>query len=470
MAEQDAGPTVSESPPGHIGQYEIVGELGRGATGVTYRARASSLRDREVALKEVRLNTAAAVVEKKIRESSALLRLHGLHVVAVHDVFAANERSSICVVTELVRGETLRDRMGRGRMDLSEIVSVLDGVLDALETMHGVLDEDGSPAPVLHRALKPENVGFQPWRDGETVKVMDLGIARIADDERRIERALASLETRAPAYAAPEVLFGEVASPAADIWSAGVILWELCAGRHPFDGAEGRVSSPAQLLIQHQGVLPPLPDDVRAHVPAEIAELVCDLCAHDPALRPTARQARDRLARASLPGDAGASSGTSARPSGARWSSGPRPAGSRRARALVVAAVAVGVLCVAGGVLLFADEMTRDRSRAQAVGWPGASGLGTVGPTASALPARTAQGWSGTAAPSCPELAAADPLLARLSVAELERRILAAGAPSPELARRQLEALRARAASVGAGECIYRLALITTLWSLRDHP
>ena len=290
--------------PGRIGDYEVLEELGRGGYGVVWRARKASLPEREVALKEVQLTSGDEEARARtMREVRALTRIDSLHIVRLHDAFESAERGTLCIVMERLDRATLRHRIARASapLPLDFVIESVDGVLDALEATHGARDAEGRAAPIVHRDLKPENIGFARWRDSEIVKVMDFGIARIAAaGSERISRALGTLHACTPAYAAPEVLLGSVATPPADLWSLGVVLWEMIVGRHPFLDSAGAMLTPMQALLSNQGVLPPLPPAIAADLPAELVALQRDLCAHDPALRPTAPRARERL-RAIVP-------------------------------------------------------------------------------------------------------------------------------------------------------------------------
>ena len=287
--------------PDRIGDYEILGELGRGAMGVVYRARRPSMPEREVALKEIPLLAGERDRARKLREARALLLVKSVHVVALHDVFEIAERSSLCLAMERLKSETLRDRLtvlGTG-LDLDATIEILDAVLDALEAAHSAEDASGRRTPIVHRDLKPENIGFLDWRGRELVKVMDFGVARIVEQEGE---ARTTVQAFTPAYAAPEVLLGQRAEPPADLFSVGILAWELLVGRHPFADARGHL--PPSLALQTRLArepIPPLPQTLQQRMPEAIIDLVRDLSALDPRLRPTATEARERVARMRRP-------------------------------------------------------------------------------------------------------------------------------------------------------------------------
>jgi hypothetical protein len=329
------------SAPDRIGEYEIVGELGRGAMGVVFRARKASIPDREVALKEVPVGIGGEDRDRRLREAKALTRIQSLHIVSLLDVFEAPERASLCIVMERLESETLRDRLtaAAGPLDADVAIGIADGILDALEAAHAAVGDDGEPSPIVHRDMKPENVGYAKWRGEELVKVMDFGIAAAGGADAK---AVATAFT--PAYAAPEVLLGEPATPAADLFAAGLVIWEMLVGRHPLADARGKLPAPAIVQARlAQEPVPPIPDHLLPRIPEGLVDLVRDLCQRDPHLRPNAHEARERLARSrgGAPGISGI------RPAGAirREVAAPPAAARRSSRGLVLA---VGLVLVGG--------------------------------------------------------------------------------------------------------------------------
>ena len=463
------------SAPERLGDYEILGELGRGAMGVVYRARKAALPDREVALKEVPFGGGDVERERRLREARALARIDSLHIVSLHDVFEVPERGTLCIVMERLEPGTLRDRItaAGGPMPVEDVVEALDGILDALVATHGALDEDGQPTPIVHRDLKPENVGYQKWRGGEIVKVMDFGIARAAQGEDRIARALGTLHAYTPAYAAPEVMLGQLAAPSSDQWSVGMMLWEMLAGRHPFADETGAMQSPMQALVQNQGVTPRLPADLLPRIPQALVDLQRDLCAHDPELRPTAQEARHRLAE--LGGGAGASAGVASRPVTVRPSSSPATGGGRAAAGPTAREVPAGlrpgrsgvarvVPFAAAGLVLLASGV--------GIGWWLLGDSGQVPPAVPSSPGSPPVPSPGDApaspaAPECPELAVYDPAFANLSVAELESRLRDSTVMMPSMVEQTLDSMRASLAVYRAEkrECLYRAMLVAQLAS-----
>ncbi len=204
-------------------RYEILGELGRGAMAVVYRARDRSL-GREVALKVLRHEYAGhqAAVSRMIREARAIASLNHPNIVRLHDL---SEEVPPYLVMELVKGRTLAQALAAGGWPLRARLEALEQVARALDAAH----RQG----IVHRDLKPENVMIDGA--GRAV-VMDFGLAHLASSASRLTRSGAVLGT--PLYMAPEQVRGESRriDGRTDVYALGVILYEMLAGRVPFTG------------------------------------------------------------------------------------------------------------------------------------------------------------------------------------------------------------------------------------------
>src|SRR5919205_3713566 len=228
-------------PKTRVGRYEIVGELGRGGMAVVYEALHVEL-GKTVALKEPVPGAADAhLAERFLREARTSGALDHPNVVSVFDYFEHDGRPYIAM--EHVPGGSLRPLVGQ--LSLSQISGVLEGVLAGLAhaERHGV----------VHRDLKPENLLVT----GEgRIKIADFGIAK-AVDRTAVGQSLtaAGMTIGTPRYMAPEQARAERVGPAADLYSLGVIAYELFTGRVPF----GEADTPfAALLMQH--ISEPVPD------------------------------------------------------------------------------------------------------------------------------------------------------------------------------------------------------------------
>ena len=177
---------------------------------------------------------------------------------------------------ELVRGETLAARLDRdGRLDLSEAARLTAQVAEALDYAHS--------KGVIHRDLKPSNIMIEP---SGGVKVLDYGVAR-AQHLEELTTTRAFLGT--PSYGAPETVQAS-SQPASDIYSLGVVFFEMLTGGLPFTG-----DTALAVVRHHSTTPPPAPSSLNHALPAGIDRLVLDLLSKDPADRPTAEELRNAL-------------------------------------------------------------------------------------------------------------------------------------------------------------------------------
>jgi serine/threonine-protein kinase len=229
------------APGSRIGPYEIVGLLGAGGMGEVYRARDPRLR-RDVALKFLPQNVATDPehLARFEREAQALAALKHPHIATIHGIEEADGVRAL--VLELAEGETLAGVIARGPVPIGDAVAIARQIVDALEAAH----EQG----IVHRDLKPANI--QIASDGN-VKVLDFGLARMlgspdARDGIRLDPSMSPTMTSpalvtgqgallgTAAYMAPEQARGKPADKRADIWSFGVVLYEMLTGTRAFEG------------------------------------------------------------------------------------------------------------------------------------------------------------------------------------------------------------------------------------------
>jgi len=276
-------------------KYRLEQLLGRGGMGAVYRARDMRL-DRLVAVKVVRAERLGDVEARRRfrREAQIVARLQHPSIVAVHD-YGTFPDGGAYLVMELVRGEDLRRVLQReGRMDPPSAVRILSAVCEAIETAH----REG----VLHRDLKPENIILPGG--GLEAKVLDFGVAKVVGDELPREGVLApdapTLLTAAgmiigtPAYMAPEQFRGARVDGRTDVFSLGVIAYEMLSGDLPF----GRGSLGEVILAQARGV-PPIRS---VELPAAAERAIRAALEPDPDRRPGSPQAFAHLLRSGLGG------------------------------------------------------------------------------------------------------------------------------------------------------------------------
>ena len=252
-----------------LGPYRVFEEIGRGGMGVVYAAEDTRL-GRQVAIKALspEFNTDHVRRERLRREARAAAAL--THP-AIATVFALEEiDGNLYIVTELVRGETLRDELRRGAIPPDRLRSTLLEIADALAAAH----ERG----IVHRDLKPENV--IRCVDGR-VKVLDFGLAQIAgqsSDPTSTRLTYTGIAMGTPGYMAPEQMAGGGVDARSDIYAFGVLASELATGVHPSTGSDSGAWSVPALQPVIRRCLQTIPDDRYRSG----AEVVAALRAADP--------------------------------------------------------------------------------------------------------------------------------------------------------------------------------------------
>ena len=279
-------PTVAASVPPQTprvigGRYELTSRLGHGGMGTVWLGRDLVVK-REVAIKEPRLPEHLTAAERQTayqrmeREAQAAARIDHPSVVTMHDVVVEEGRP--WVVMELVRGQSLADRLKEGTLDPREAARIGAAVAGALQAAH--------EAGVLHRDVKPDNVLL--GRSGRVV-LTDFGIAQVEGEQRLTETGAF---VGSPEFIAPERVLGQHPGPASDLWSLGVVLYAAVEGVSPFR----RANTPATL----QAVLSAEPQ-VPSRAVGQLGSVIMQLLRKDPMMRPTVGEVRDALEKVSRP-------------------------------------------------------------------------------------------------------------------------------------------------------------------------
>ncbi|HEX2832601.1 MAG TPA: serine/threonine-protein kinase [Thermoanaerobaculia bacterium] len=211
---QDDMPLVAANVP-HVlhAKFRFERRIGSGAMGVVYQVRDLAL-GRDIAVKMLPAVGADAIARFE-REAHAAAALSHPSIATIHA--ADSWRGQPLLLFELLDGGTLAERLERGPLAAGEVLRIGIALCDALAHAHA--------AGVLHRDVKPSNIGFDR---NDTPKLLDFGLAAFARETGTTNIA------GTPRYLAPEVAIGEVASPAADVWSIGVTLYEALTGANPF--------------------------------------------------------------------------------------------------------------------------------------------------------------------------------------------------------------------------------------------
>src|SRR6266536_3426862 len=250
-----------------IGHYKLSERIGTGGMGEVYLA-TDITAGRKAALKflPTRFTSDAERLKRFQQEARTLVGLNHPNILTVYEI--GEDHSTHYIASELIEGETLRQRLARGRIELSEAVDVAIQVASALAAAH--------EAGVVHRDIKPENIMLRP--DGY-VKVLDFGIAKLAEQEVPVtvptDEALLLVETNLGSilgtvrYMSPEQAYGAPVDKGTDIWSLGVVLYEMVTGHAPFTGETPREAMSSILEKEP----PPLTSYV-AQTPAELQQII----------------------------------------------------------------------------------------------------------------------------------------------------------------------------------------------------
>src|SRR6266496_470099 len=250
-----------------FGHYKISKPIGSGGMGEVYLAMDIKA-DRKAALKLLPMHFTgdAERLKRFQQEAHAVVALNHPNILTVYEV--GEDHSTQYIASELIEGETLRQRLAHGPMQLSEAVDIAIQVASALAAAH--------QAGIVHRDIKPENIMLRP--DGY-VKVLDFGIAKLAEQELPAtmprDEALLLVETNLGSivgtvrYMSPEQACGAQVDRSTDIWSLGVVLYEMVTGQPPFTG-----DTPSDVMFAILEKEPPRLTNYVAHAPGELQQII----------------------------------------------------------------------------------------------------------------------------------------------------------------------------------------------------
>ncbi|HET9096651.1 MAG TPA: protein kinase, partial [Candidatus Baltobacteraceae bacterium] len=247
------------------GRYEVLELIGRGGTADTYRALDKVL-EREVAIK-VLIDRSDDVNKRFLREAQAMANLNHPCIVAVFDV---GEESGISyIVMELVRGKTLRDLEG-GSISYRQALTYLIDILEALEYAHS--------QGTIHRDIKPSNI--MTVEDGKHVKVMDFGLARRTSDMTQTTRTGQIVGTIG--YLAPERFLSKPADIRSDLYSVGIVMYEIFTGTVPFRNDKDDLVA---TIFSHVHDAPTPPHEINRNIPDPLERVIMRAIDKDPGKR-----------------------------------------------------------------------------------------------------------------------------------------------------------------------------------------
>ncbi|NOU01093.1 MAG: serine/threonine protein kinase [Gallionella sp.] len=240
-----------------LGRYEVLSELGQGAMGVVYKAK-DPLIDRIVAIKTINLGLALDEKEEYegrfYQEAKAAGRLSHPNIVTIYDVGRNDEVAYIAM--EFLEGRELRDIMNdEGLLPVHQILDIVAQVASGLAYAH----ENG----IVHRDVKPSNI--MVVRDGH-VKITDFGIARMASSSVRTQTGMV---LGSPKYMSPEQVMGKLIDQRSDIFSLGVMLYEMLTGQAPFTGDNVNA-----IMYQTLNTIPSPPNTLNGSVPEMVNFIV----------------------------------------------------------------------------------------------------------------------------------------------------------------------------------------------------
>jgi serine/threonine-protein kinase len=258
-------------------KYFIEERLGAGGMGKVYRARHLSM-DRPVAIKFLhqRFSEDEAARLRLLKEAQAAVTLRHTNAVSVTD-FGHTAEGWVYIVMELLEGRTLREIANReAPLETARAISIMLQAADAVAAAH--------QAGIIHRDLKPSNILVTQSADQPAVvKVLDFGIAKFFaghdDDENALVHKSSVIGT--PRYMSPEQHNGNELTPATDVYSLGVILYEMLTGMVPFSG-----STPAEIAEKHANDTPHSPREIVAAIPEDVERIVLHALEKQPSDRP----------------------------------------------------------------------------------------------------------------------------------------------------------------------------------------
>jgi eukaryotic-like serine/threonine-protein kinase len=339
-----------------VSHYRILSRLGAGGMGVVYEAEDTRL-GRKVAIKFLpdQVSADADVSQRFEREARVISNLNHPYICTLYDVGTHQGRQFM--VMELLDGQSLKDHIARGALSADEVLELGAQLADALEAAHA--------QRVIHRDVKPANL-FVTRRG--TIKVLDFGVAKLSEAGRGHDPLAATMggsdqltsmgtTIGTVAYMSPEQARGQEIDARSDVFSAGVVLYEMAAGRPPFQGAT--VAAIFESLLTKPAVAPSAISD---GIPPELDRIILRALEKDPAARQqSAAELRGDLRRLKRAAESGAHDGAGGR------STVVRSAKADRSRLGVMIGAPLAIALAAGGFFLYQSVTTPALSQRDSV-------------------------------------------------------------------------------------------------------
>ena len=283
-----AGGTARDLDPSTaLGDWRIEARIGEGGMGTVYAA-VHEVIGKRAAIKVIRSEvcTSPRALERFLQEARIVNRIRHRNIIDIFHVGQLDDGRPYLVM-ELLVGATLGERLDAGPIPAIESIDILVQICAALEAAHS--------HGVVHRDLKPDNVILAAGPGGNVAKLLDWGIAKIRDPARPDDGSVGGTLLGTPRYVAPEQARGRRVGGATDVYSLGVIAYELFLGAPPFAG-----DNAADLLAAHLCEEPPPPHDSWPDIPAELDALLLAMLAKDPEARPGVAAVAETLGRIRL--------------------------------------------------------------------------------------------------------------------------------------------------------------------------
>lgn len=252
-------PMVVPPPIEQFGRYKILKLIGQGGMGKVYQAMDTQL-ERIVALKTLKNNVSPLALNRFLKEAKSVAKLRHPHIIAIHDI--GQDHNQYYFTMDFIPGKTLNQVVGDPQWSLYARMTIFLKVLEALEYAHN--------QGVIHRDIKPHNILLD---EQNTPYLMDFGLAKEVESDSFITQKGSVLGT--PHYMSPEQARGEIVDVQSDIYSMGVVLYELLTGQKPFPG------HPRAVICKVLMEKPPRPTSLNPTLPFPLERIILKAMAKD---------------------------------------------------------------------------------------------------------------------------------------------------------------------------------------------